>query len=606
MMQQLRQSTKVIMVLVSIAFVGLMVFDWGMDLSGRSSQSGTGTALGSANGAEISVEEYQRQYQILYELAQQRSPDGALTPQQLAEIEQQAWEDVVDLTLLRHEAQRRGIELTDSELVEYIKYNPPPDLVNLPAFQTEGEFDLQKYQQALADPALAQTWADYEAQLRSTLPIQVLQEQIVAGVAVTDAELLDAYKARSERARIAYVHLDPDRLVEAGSVRISSDEMRAFYDRSRERYRRDASARIRYVVFHPSVTTSDSVAARARADSLASVAAEPATDFADLARAESGDPATRENGGDLGWIRPSAMDPAFEQALRALEPGQVSTPVLTDFGWHVIKFEDRQTQGAETRVRARHILVPLEPSEDARRAAREAAQTFARDAIAGPEAFSGLAAERGLEIFEPPVFEKSLVVPGIGAAATISDFVFSNEAGSVSGALEEGGAYYVVRVDERYPAGYVALEQVAGEISAELEQEKKRAAARALAPRVEQAVRQYGLEGAAERFGLEVRTTDPFTRTNNIPGIGSGTEVAGAAFGLAQGQVAGPIETPRGVYFIRVLEKRPYDPQAFEREKATLRDELRLARMRETFNGWFEDLREEAEIEDNRAQLLGT
>jgi hypothetical protein len=195
MMQQLRESTKVIMVIVAVSFVGLMVFEWGMDLSGRSSQQGGGTSLGSVDGTDISVEDYQRQYQILYEQAQSQSPEG-LSREQLEQIEQQAWDDVVNLTLLRHEARERGIRVTDSELVEYIKYNPPSDIVSMPAFQTGGQFDIAKYQAALADPALQQTWIEYETQLRGTLPIQKLQEQVVAGTVVTDAEARATYRDR--------------------------------------------------------------------------------------------------------------------------------------------------------------------------------------------------------------------------------------------------------------------------------------------------------------------------------------------------------------------------------------------------------------------------
>ncbi|HUP00729.1 MAG TPA: peptidyl-prolyl cis-trans isomerase [Gemmatimonadota bacterium] len=608
MMQQLRQSTKVIMILVAISFVGLMVFEWGMDLSGVSSGQGGGTSLGSVNGADISIEEYQRQYQVRYEQAQSESPDGRLSPDQLEQIERQAWEDIVDLTLLRREADRRGIGLTDSELVEFIRYNPPPEIVNLPAFQTDGRFDLEKYQRALADPTLAPTWADYEAQLRRTLPIQKLQEQIVAGVTVTDAELLDAYRATNERARIEVLYLDPDRIVPAGSISIPPADIRTYYEEHRDRYRRESSARIRIIQFRPEITAADSAAVEARADSLARAAAQPDTDFAELARTESEDPLTRDSGGDLGWLRPEAMAPAFTEAVRTMAPGEVSAPVLTSFGWHIIKLEDRQSEDGENRIWARHILLPIEPSVEERQTAREAAQSFAQaaSAAADREAFARMAAERGLEVTETPLFEEGLVVPGIGVAPAIAGFAFSNDAGSLSGALEMESGHAVVQVIERYPAGTVALEAVEDEIRAELEAEARRAAARELAPGVTEAVRNHGLEEAARSFGLEVRPTDFFTRTNNIPGIGSGTPVAGAAFGLAQGQIAGPIEAPRGLYFLRLLEKQPYDPEAFEEQKAELRDQLRLMQMRAVFNGWFEDLRERADIEDRRAQLLGT
>ncbi len=604
-MKQLRESTKVIMILTSIAFVGLMVFQWGMDLSGRSSRQGSGTQLGSVNGAEISIEEYQRQYQILYDQADKGAPEG-LSPQEVDRIEQQAWDDVVNLTLLRDEARKRGIDLNDAELVEYIRNNPPAELVSLPAFQTNGQFDLQKYQQALADPALEQTWIQYEEQLRRTLPIQKLQEQIVAGITVTDAELLQAYKARNERARIAYLYLDPQKLVADSAATVGEDEVRAYYEAHRDDYRREESAQARWVSFAPAVTAADTAAARAEADSLARLARQPDEKFVELARQASDDRVTADNGGDLGWVRLATLAPSLADAVRRLEPGQVSDPVLSPFGWHVVRLEQRQTQDGDVLYHVSHILKEIGPSPAERQQARQRAQEFARAASrSGDEAFDDAAHAGGVEVHATPVFEKGVVIPGIGAAPGLSDFVFGNDAGSVSGPLERDGAFYVLRIDRRFPAGTIALDQVAGDIRAELTRKKRLDATRKMAPRVTDMIRRGGLEEAARRLGLEIHTTDWFTRTNDIPGVGSGTAVAGAAFGLAQGQTAGPVETDRGLYFLRLLEKQPYDPAAFENGKAELRDQLRLQKMRQAFNAWFEALRDKAQVRDNRARLLG-
>jgi len=598
MMQQLRESTKVIMVLVAISFIGLMVFEWGMDFSGQTSQQGGGTSLGSVDGTDISVEEYQRQYQILYEQAQRQTPQG-LTREQLDELEQRAWDDVVNLTLLRHEARKRGIRVTDSELVEYIKYNPPPDLATMPAFQTEGQFDLAKYQQALADPALEQTWLEYERQLRNTLPIQKLQEQIIAGTVVSDAEARAVYRDRNERAQIAYLYLDPEILAPDAGATVTDEEIRAYYDSRKEEYRRGESAQIRYVEFEIPVTSADSSAAADRADSLATAAAAEDADFAAIARRSSDDPVSSSNGGDIGWLRPGALDPAIQVAVSALSEGEVSSPVLTPFGWHVLRLEARH----EDQSHLRQILVEVEPSRESRDQARQAAQTLAREAAAG--GFEEAARGANLEVQEPPVFEKGVVVPGLGPAGEIVDFVFANQKGAVSGALERDGAYYVVQVVERYPEGYVAVDRVADEIRGELARQKRLERTRQLAPQVADAIRAQGLEAASQQFGLEVRTTDWFTRINNIPGIGSGTPVAGAAFGLAQGQTAGPVESSRGLYFIRLIDLQPVDEESFQREKETLRQELRGQKMRDRFNAWFEARREAARIEDRRAQLLG-
>jgi peptidyl-prolyl cis-trans isomerase D len=600
MMQQLRQSTKVIMVLVSIAFVGLMVFEWGMDFSGRSSQQTSGTSLGSVDGAEISVDDYQRQYQILYEQAQAQSPDG-LSREQLEQIEQQAWDDVVNLTLLRHEARERGIRVTDSELVEYIKYNPPPDLATMPAFQTDGQFDLAKYQAALADPALQQTWVEYERQLRGTLPIQKLQEQVIAGTVVTEAEARGAYRDRNERAKIDYLYLDPEILAKDAATSITAAEVQEYYDDHKESYRRGESARARYVEFEPQVAAADSAATKAKADSLAAAARAEGADFAALARRHSDDPVSSVNGGDIGWIRPEALDAGIQAAVAALSEGQVSDPVQTPFGWHVLRLEARH----EGQAQLRQILLKIEPSAGARDGTRQAAQEFAREAAAAPGAFSDVASRKGLAVQETPVFEKGLVVPGLGSAPELTDFIFANDKGAVSGALEREGSYYVVQVEERYPEGYVAVDLVADDIRSELGRQKKLQRTREIAPQVANAIRAEGLESAATRFGLRVIATDWFTRLNNIPGIGSGSPVAGAAFGLAQGQTAGPVETNRGLYFLRLIDRQPADEDAFQREKEVLRQELRGEKMRERFNAWFDARRAAAEIEDRRAQLLG-
>jgi peptidyl-prolyl cis-trans isomerase D len=605
MMKQLRESTKIIMIVVIVSFVGLMVFEWGMELSGSTSRGSSGSALGSVNGADISVEEYQRQYQTLYEQAQQSDADGELSPEDLQRIEDAAWDEMVNITLLRQEASRRGIRVTDRELLEFIKNNPPPEMMDLPAFQTEGQFDMQKYQQALGDPALASTWAEYERQLRIRLPISKVQEQVIAGIEVTDLELLDSYRERNERARIAYVYLDPALLAPAAGVRVTDDEIRDYYEDHKDEFRRDESATIRYATFRPSVTAADSARSRLLADSLASLAREPEADFGALARRFSDDRTTIDNGGDLGWIAPTAMHSAFASAVAGLEPGQVSDPVPTPFGWHVIRLEARSEEDGRPRINARHVLIAVEPSAASRQQTRQIAHQFARAAAESPDAFDRAAAEAGLTVHQPATFEKGVVVPGLGVAPAIAEFVFANPSGSVSGPIEQNAMYHVVRIDARYPAGTVALARVTDAIRERLTREKQMAAVRAMAPEIVAETRGGGLEGAAARYGLEVVTTPWFTRLNNIPGVGSGTPVAGAAFGLAAGQTAGPIETERGLFLIRVLEKQGIDQNQFAQARGALQDEVRNEKMRAAIRAWFEALKADAEIEDRRGELLG-
>ncbi|HEY7819754.1 MAG TPA: peptidyl-prolyl cis-trans isomerase, partial [Vicinamibacteria bacterium] len=401
--------------------------------------------------------------------------------------------------------------------------------------------------------------------------------------------------------KIDYVYLDPEILATDAAAGMTDADIRAYYDEHKESYRRGERARIRYVEFEPPVTAADSAAAASKADSLVGLARAEDADFAALARRHSDDPVSSANGGDIGWMRPEALDPAIQTAVAALSPGQVADPVPTPFGWHIVRLEAR----SEGQSQLRQILVAIEPGAQGRDQMRQAAQAFSRDASASPDGFAQAAARGNLRVQEPPAFEKGITVPGLGSAAELTDFVFANDRNAVSGPIEREGSFYVVQVLDRYPEGYVSVEQVADEIRDELGKQREIERTRELAPQIADAIRGQGLEAAALRFGLEVQATDWFTRINNIPGIGSGSPIAGAAFGLAQGQVAGPVESSRGLYFVRLVDRQPPDEEGFQREKDALRQELRGEKMRERFNAWFEARREAAEIEDRRAQLLG-
>src|SRR5262245_50330220 len=101
-------------------------------------------------------------------------------------LEDQTWETLVGEALLRQEAAKRGVEVSDADILSQIQTSPPREVMQLEAFQTNGRFDPQKYQQALADPRYDWTWL--ETYVRSYLPQQKVQQRIVSSVVVSDAE----------------------------------------------------------------------------------------------------------------------------------------------------------------------------------------------------------------------------------------------------------------------------------------------------------------------------------------------------------------------------------------------------------------------------------
>ena len=122
MMEQLRRSTKWIMILVALAFGGLMFFEWGMDITGQT--SGSFGEIGRVNGTPVSYDQYMASYRNLYDqLAQfQEEP---ITNAQNSELEDQAWDEVVNSILIQQELERRRIIVTDEEVQTAALLSPP-------------------------------------------------------------------------------------------------------------------------------------------------------------------------------------------------------------------------------------------------------------------------------------------------------------------------------------------------------------------------------------------------------------------------------------------------------------------------------------------------
>jgi hypothetical protein len=204
MMRQMREATKPIMIASAIAFVALMVFQWGMDITGRTS-GGMGE-IGRVNGDAVLYDAYMATYRQLYEQAQSQQEE-LIGSQQNKEIEDQAFENVVTQLLVNQELARRGITVTDQEISEAAQFSPPDYLA--PQFaDANGGLDLSAYQSFLATLPPEQLII-LEAYYRDVIPRTKLLRQISTGIYVPDAELWREYRDLNELAEIRYVPFNP-------------------------------------------------------------------------------------------------------------------------------------------------------------------------------------------------------------------------------------------------------------------------------------------------------------------------------------------------------------------------------------------------------------
>lgn len=597
MMEQLRRSTKWIMILVALAFGGLMFFEWGMDITGQT--SGSFGEIGRVNGTPVSYDQYMASYRNLYDqLAQfQEEP---ITNAQNSELEDQAWDEVVNSILIQQELERRRIIVTDEEVQTAALLSPPPDFVSSAAFQTDGVFDITKYQQFLAT-ADNLTQLQLEAYYRDVIPRGKLLRQVSSGIYVSDAELWSAYKDLNERASVSYVSFEPLTRVSDDEIEISAAEVSRYYDDNTDEFTVPASAGVISVAFTKAPTSADTAAVMDRALEIRQSILD-GEDFGEVAMRESTDEATAPDGGDLGVFSQGTMVSQFDSAVFAASVGRVTEPVRTSFGVHLIEVSERWGQDS---AQARHILLPMARTDESEIDLLATADSLEELGESMP--LTDAAVSLGLETDTVDLIETLPIVPGAGDVAEGGEWVFDPETmvGDVSPVFENRTTFYAIEVVSIDPARTLSIEEAEVAIRGNIGTDKKVATAleeaRELAAEVHAG---RTLAEVAREFGLEVRDAGPFARNDFVPGLGRHNAAVGTAFGLDVGEVSDAIEANRNAYVIERTGSEAADSLAWLEQVDLQRAQALGAIQQQRLTQWIEALRANANIVDRREQVL--
>lgn len=600
MMQAFRNAAKPVVYLITITFMLWLV----VDLSGITGGGGmfTRTTVGSINGESVDLRVFQQAVQNATTERQQQL-GRSLTLQETAQVRDEVWEGFIQSAVLQAEIEKRNLSVSADEVAQLIQFVAPPELQAAPEFQTEGQFDITKYQRWLAS-AVGQQYVPYlEQRYRDELLRSKLLRNITADIFLSDAALWQRYRDQHETVRIALTPLVPNMVIPDSAVSVSSDEVDAYYREHRDEFDRPATAFLSFVAVSRALDASDSAAALERAREIRAeiVAGAP---FAEVARRESADPGSAQRGGELGTFGRGDMVPAFDEAAFTLPLNTISEPVLSDFGYHLIEVTARTADSAT----ARHVLVPIELAgahRDLADAQADSLEQLAADRL-DPAALDTAARALKLPIGQTaPVQQGGQVLIGQTMLADPAVWAFQAQVGETSPLIEiEGEAYYVFRLDSLHEAGIPALEQIRGAVTLAVMEEKKAAAAEAMAQELVRRV-QAGetLAEASAAMGLQHREFGPFTRIQ--PPLPNPLLI-GHAFGLPVGRLSAPIVTGEGIYVIRVLERTPADSAAFRAEFDQFQArEVRAARD-ERVRYFLADLRAAARIKDERNEVFKT
>ncbi|MGE0441981.1 MAG: SurA N-terminal domain-containing protein [Gemmatimonadales bacterium] len=605
MMQAFRNAAKPVIYLVTISFFVWLVWD----LSGLGSGTGSifaSRSVGKVNGESIDLRAFDQQVQNVTQ--QQQQQGGALGLDEIQAIRDQVWNQAIQAKLLGDEYDRRDLSVSAAEVAEAIRGIPLPDLQQLPTFQTNGQFDLDKYQRWLASAEGQQYVPALELQYRDQLLQAKLYRSITADVFLSDATLWERYRDEREQVKVGMVRVDPGTAVSDQSGPPTDDEVKAYYDQHKDEFKRPRTAFMSYLAISRATNPADTAAALARAQSLRAEI-QGGTPFDEVARRESADSGSAVQGGDLGERDKTAYVPAFGNAAMALPLNTVSEPVLSPFGYHLIKVESRKG----TTFRARHILIPIEIAGDHRDRLDAEADSLETLAAERTEGTAIDTAARALSLpveHTGPVAQGSkLFLPAWGQVPDAAVWAFQAEEGEHSQVIEAPAAFFLFRLDSLQAEGVPPLDAIRPEVVARVRESRREAEAQRLAESIsKQVAGGTTLAKAAATLGLQYETLGPFARLTAPLG---GPTLIGAAFSVAPGQVSRPVQAgagsgDRSFYLFEGLERTAADSADFAKNIDAIRQQALQAAKRSRVQSYLAELRDNAKIVDRRSEIYRT
>lgn len=322
-------------------------------------------------------------------------------------------------------------------------------------------------------------------------------------------------------------------------------------------------------------------------------------DFRKLARDYSQDPISANRGGDLGWFGKGMMVPPFEKAAFNGKIGEIIGPVRTDYGYHIIKVNDR----SKRIVIAAELNLPIKFSAQTAEEIYTAALDFAYIVKKGKE-FEKEADLMKYQVLETPAFnEKNDFVPGIGMYKQLVKFAFENKVGTVSDVFPISQGYVVVKVSDATEAGFKSFEEVKESIKFAVIREKKYELLR----KKSEGLRQKIPAGQGLDYLRSLDTTITISQTGMFNygqfvggGVGRDFNFNFTAFKLKVGEISQPVRGQRGYYLIELTSKQDFDTTAFNIQKSTIRNQIYQEKQSMLINTWVNELKKKAKVEDLR------
>ncbi len=602
MFSMLRSKAKIFYWVIAVSFILFgVVFSYGSSYKGcNNGDSGAKDQyglVGEINGTALTAAQFEDMYAQILAYTKNQYQGREMNANQYASAREQAWNQLLRQVLVTQAIEENDIQVSDIELKNRFEQNPPPALLNNFRDPNTGVVNMEMYYAELQNPD--NDWSGPEAYVRQVIQTEKLQAILADGVAVSDEEVRKEYlsqtsKAVAEYLAVLYSELDSDYVP-------SEEELQTWYSAHGDDYERQEKAEVKVVRFAKLPGEDDWNSALAEINEIRAEIENGNISFEDAAARYSED-GSAANGGDLGTFDRNRMVPEFTEAAFSLPVGELSQPVKTKFGYHLIEVTEHHLDSETNelfQVDARHILLKVPAGNATLSLLNDAAKDFA-NRVDGSN-FVTTAEAEAMDLLSPAPFIKGRDIPGLPVSMAGSLWAHRSNAGDVSRVFENRDYFYVVLLVGKIPAGPAPLEEVKSQVILALKKENnKKLAAAKLSPAVGEVQMGRTMAEVAEGSGLKYAVTDTFAYNGNVQDVGFGTDFNKLAIEGKVGELIPEVETLRGLFALTPLWISPFDEADFNTRKDGIRAALLSRAQNEKVEEFFKKALEEAEIKDYR------
>lgn len=559
-MNKLRDKMPVIIIVVIVAFLATIVFEWGMNLMGLREDR---MLFAKVNGEEITYQQFEQAVEQQAAQMRQQNNGKDIDEAQMQQIRDQVWNGLITQTITKEAMRKYNITVSDKEILDWI-YNRPeqlPDPIKRNFMDSTGVFNVGFYQQALGmkTKEATQFWTQVEGYLREVLQSEKLQAVLTAGVRVTEADVLQKYKDDKIFANISYSGLDFSMITDTSMNNPSNEEMKKYYDAHKEDFKVDESVKFKYVVFSDAATAEDTAAAQKYLEVLIKDLKTATLEDSSLIRLVNDNSVSPFSD---TYQKPNAFGSDATKFLFSAKPGDVSDIIIGNDGYKVIRLIDSK-EGEDTYVNASHILVNF--GTDTAAAKKKAEDIFKR--VKAGEDINTLAQQLS---DEPSAKTQKGDLGWFTKGAMVKEFedaAMNAKDGEIVGPVKTQFGFHIIQVKgkskKEFKVAEIKKTVTAGARTKDIAKKK----AESFYLDVDKGA---NIDTLAKQLNMVCTTTPDVLKDGFIPGAGQNKKLMKLALDSRPKKVFEPVKIQGGYGVYELIEKTPAGYRNFDSIKTTM------------------------------------